>query len=138
MNSNYAAGGEIEAWCTKCKLELGHTIVAMVDNVPKRVKCNTCNGQHNYRAQQAEKRVAKSKTSPRRARTKQATYEEYLSRLTDGTPGNAKKYMMNGSFEKDELIDHPQFGIGIVLSVIHVNKMEILFKDGPRLLGQNL
>jgi len=138
MNSNYSVGGDIEAWCTKCKLVLGHTIVAMVDNLPKRVKCNTCNGQHNYRAQGAEKRVAKSKTSPRRARTKQASYEQYLSRMTEGNSERFKKYSMNGSFEKDELIEHPQFGIGIVLSVIHVNKMEILFKDGPRLLSQNL
>jgi len=139
MVSNYTAGGSIDAWCTKCKLELEHTIIAMIDNLPKKVKCNTCNGQHNYRAKPAEKTRAGSgsTTTARKTRSKQATYEEYISRLTGGDLSKARKYALTGNFEKDDLIDHSKFGIGVVLSVINPNKMEILFKDGPRLLIQN-
>jgi hypothetical protein len=137
MTDNYSAGGYIEAWCTKCKLELGHTIIAMVENVPKRVQCNTCNGKHNYRSKPAEKRRAASKTSTRKIRSKEAVYEEYLSRLTGGDLSNARKYSFKGNFEKDEVVDHSRFGIGIVLTVIHINKIEMLFKDGPTLLVQN-
>jgi len=45
MINNYTAGGHIEAWCTKCRLELGHTIVAMVANSPK--KLNAIPATHN-------------------------------------------------------------------------------------------
>lgn len=137
MNEDYKAGGYIEAWCTKCKLELGHTIVAMVDNVPKKVKCNTCEGQHNYRSKPAETNQTKLKNSTRKIRAKGAIYEEYISRLTGGDLSKARKYSFKETYRKDEILDHPKFGVGVVLSVIQAHKMEILFKDGTKLLSQN-
>jgi hypothetical protein len=114
-----------------------HTIIAIVDNLPKKVKCNTCNAQHNFRAKPFKRISTKSKSSTRKTRSKETTHEEYLFRLTGGDPTNSKKYNTKGNFEKDEIIDHLSFGIGLVLSVIQVNKIIILFKDGPRLLIQN-
>jgi len=137
MMNSFSVGGEIDAWCTKCKLELGHTIIAIVDNVPKKVQCNTCNAQHNYRSKPLQGRRTQSKSSARKTRSKEKTYEEYLSHLRDGDPANSRKYNTKGNFQKDQIIDHITFGIGIVLSVIQVNKIKILFKDGPRLLIQN-
>lgn len=137
MNENYEAGGYIESWCTKCKLELGHTIVAMVDNMPKKVKCNTCEGQHNYRAKSSETSRTKLKSVTRKIRVKGAIYEEYLSRLTGGNLTRARKYSFKENYQKDEILDHPKFGVGVVLAVIQANKMEILFKDGTKLLSQN-
>ncbi|MFV1975206.1 MAG: hypothetical protein ACC651_05620 [Candidatus Scalindua sp.] len=137
MINNYSAGGYIEAWCTKCRLELGHTIVAMVANFPKRVKCNTCNAQHNFRTKPSEKKRIKSKNSTQKIKSQEINYNESISRLTNSDRSNAKKYRIEGNFEKDEIIDHPKFGIGIVSSVIQINKIEILFKDGSKLLVQN-
>ena len=137
MIKSYSVGGDIDAWCTKCKLELGHTIIAIVENLPKKVKCNTCNGQHNFRAKPVKSSRTKPERSPRKTRSKETSYEEYISRLSAGDPANSRKYNTKGNFEKDEIIDHLSFGIGIVLSVIQVNKINILFKDGPRLLIQN-
>ncbi len=137
MINNYSPGEYIDAWCTKCKLELGHTIIALVDNFPKRVKCNTCNGEHNFRSNPSEKSRTGSESSTRKAKSQKTNYNDYMSRLTDRDLSNAKKYSMKENFNKDEIIDHPQFGIGIVLSVIQINKIEILFKDGPKLLTQN-
>jgi hypothetical protein len=137
MINSYSVGGDIDAWCTKCKLELGHTIIAIIDNLPKKVKCNTCNAQHVFRAKPVKRSRSKSKISTRKTRSKETTYEDYISRLRDGDPANSKKYNTKGNFEKDEIIDHLSFGIGIVLSVIQFNRIKILFKDGPKLLIQN-
>lgn len=137
MITQYSTGGYVDAWCTKCKLELGHTIVAMVQNVPKRVKCNTCNGEHNFRARRSERNRRVSKNTPRKTGSREAKVNEYMSRLTGSDLSRARKYSMRESFKKDELIDHPSFGIGIVLTIIQADKMEILFKDGPKLLTQN-
>ncbi|MEC4675694.1 MAG: hypothetical protein VST72_02060 [Nitrospirota bacterium] len=60
-----------------------------------------------------------------------------MSRLTDGDLSGATKYRIDGNFEKDETIDHSKFGIGIVLYVIQNDKIEVLFKEGPKLLVQN-
>jgi hypothetical protein len=137
MIKNYSAGENIDAWCTKCKLELGHTIVDIVDNLPKKVKCNTCNAKHNYRTEPVKRSRTKSTNSTRKTRSKETTYEEYLSRLTGVDPANSRKYNTKGNFSENEIIDHLKFGIGIVSSVIQVNKIKILFKDGPKLLIQN-
>ena len=51
MSKPLRAGGEVDAWCTKCKLVLNHRVIAMVAGTPVRVECSTCNGSHhNFRA----------------------------------------------------------------------------------------
>ena len=45
---NLGAGKEIDAYCTRCRLDLAHTIIAVVGNQIGRVICNTCNSQHKY------------------------------------------------------------------------------------------
>ena len=49
MNRAFRVGHNCQAWCTKCKSETEHVIVAMVDAIPKRVECCGCSTQHNYR-----------------------------------------------------------------------------------------
>jgi hypothetical protein len=137
MNNSYSAGGYIKAWCPRCNLKSDHTIIAMVDNLPKKIKCNSCDEHHNLSAKQSGKSRTASKSTIRKSRSKEATYEKYISRLTGGDPANSIKYNIKGNFIKDQVIDHLKFGIGIVLSVIQINKIEILFKDGPKLLIQN-
>jgi hypothetical protein len=68
MINSYSVGGDIDAWCTKCKLELGHTITALVDNLPKKVKCNTCSAQHIFRAKPFKRSRTKQNSSARKSR----------------------------------------------------------------------
>ena len=138
MTNDYSVGGYIDAWCTKCKLELGHTIVALVDNFPKKVKCNTCQGQHNYRTGTAERSRTTTAGTARKRKAKESAYEKYLALLKEADVEHAKKYSMNDNFEKGQVMDHSRFGTGIVTAVINTNKIEILFKDGTKLLGQNM
>lgn len=144
MGNSYTVGGYAEGWCTKCRLLLGHTIIAMVDNFPARVKCNTCNSEHNFHAKESGKGRTSPKTSSKSAgsskkkiKTQEANYNDYASRLAGYDLSAAQKYSIGGNFKKDEIIDHFKFGVGIVLSVIQNHKIEILFKDGLKILIQN-
>lgn len=138
MTQKLVAGEYIIAWCTRCKLELGHTIVAMVGTVPKRVMCNTCNGEHNYRSGAADSRRITSSHKKRKTALPEVRYNEYMSQLPADRSAMAKVYTTKANYEKDDVVDHPKFGKGFVVSVINRNKIEIFFKDGPRLLAQNL
>jgi hypothetical protein len=135
--NHYSAGDSIDAWCTKCKLELEHTIIAMVNNTPGRVQCNTCKGQHNYRAKPYDKKPQRAKSAARKTKSPEEKYNEYMAQFMGVNPSHATKYSIRGNFRENELIDHPTFGIGIVLSIIQMNKIEILFKTGMKLLVQN-
>jgi len=133
MAVEYVVGRLIDSWCTKCKLILAHTIVALADDLPKKVRCNTCSGNHNYRAQTpAEKK-------PGTARKKKATeYEKMVSQLEDDYDfSHARKYEMGGIYKAEEIIDHSRFGIGFILSIINRHKFEIVFKEGTKRLVQN-
>lgn len=142
-----SAGDIIEARCTKCRDILNHRIVAMVEGKVVRVECNTCNGVHNYHAPPAAKeskapRVAaaakerKATGVPRTPKKDplEAEREEWASLRPTFDLEKSVPYDMNCRFPVKRLLTHPSFGIGIVKAVIVPNKMQVLFKDGIKLL----
>jgi hypothetical protein len=48
--SSSKIGHDILAYCTRCKMNLTHTIVTMDQNKPGRVLCNTCKSERQYNA----------------------------------------------------------------------------------------
>lgn len=146
-----AAGGEIDAWCTRCKMDLAHRIGALVSGVPRRVVCMTCGSEHNYRA-------AKSAASPKtpRATTKStstarerspktlgakapalgkratAAKEDWESQVKSGRP--FRRYAATEAFAAGDLVTHSKFGQGFVASLLGGGKLSVVFADGPRTL----
>jgi hypothetical protein len=147
-------GGEIDAFCTKCKLDLSHRIIAMVGEVVKKVECRTCGSHHLYRrpktereaaharlAKRAEERKANASSKAagergghgsRAERDQTAAWEHAIA----GQPSSAfKPYRISLTFGAGELIHHPKFGDGVVARVIDRGKVEVLFKDGSRTMA---
>src|SRR5437868_11549887 len=42
-------GTEVDSYCTKCRMDLLHRIIAVHNGRIIRVECRTCGGHHNYR-----------------------------------------------------------------------------------------
>ena len=61
--ATYRVGGEVDATCTRCRMELAHTILAMVGQKIARVRCNTCGSDHVYRGTQSASRSAALKAT---------------------------------------------------------------------------
>jgi hypothetical protein len=146
-----SAGSEIDAWCTKCRLDLGHRIIAMVHGRPKRVICQTCGSQHNYRAPQSEsksvvrKSSASAGTKPagsaaqrvtEKARVEAQRVHEWESRIAGQAMDSFTRYSVDKRFERNELVVHKKFGEGYVLDVLEDGKVSVMFRDGPRTLAQ--
>jgi hypothetical protein len=138
-------GGEIDSWCTKCRMDLNHRIVAMVGDAVKRVECLTCGGQHNYRKPASERDQPKTSTpraasaskasggAPATQRSAKAMWEKAIA----GQPPNAfKAYSVGGTFSAGDLIRHKLFGDGVIARVIDAKKVEILFEEGPKTMAQ--
>jgi len=151
-------GGEIDAYCTKCRLDLGHRIIAMVGDAVKKVECRTCGSHHLYRRPQSERDAAAQAMANRRAAhgaepRKAAAPRTASERLTAaeraereqvaawehaiaGKPSAAfKPYRITTILGAGELVRHPKFGDGVVSRVIDRGKVEVLFKDGPRTMA---
>jgi hypothetical protein len=148
-------GGDVDSWCTKCRMMLTHRIVAMLGPKPARVECETCHSQHNFRANAPGDAPVKAGTrasaggasGPRPARVSSATRLEQERRereqsweraVTGKLIGDFVKYTVKESFKVGDLVKHTKFGDGVVLRVIDAHKVEVLFRDEPRTLAQAL
>ncbi len=153
-------GGEIDAYCTKCKLDLTHRIIAMVGDAVKKVECKTCGSHHLYRKPKSEREaeaaaavkagsVAKkprAEGAPRTASERHAAAEraerERVStweRAIAGQPTSAfRPYTVKGSLQQGELVRHSKFGDGVVAKVLDRAKVEILFQDGARTMAHGM
>ena len=137
-----SAGNTIESRCTRCRAVLNHTIVAMVGERVVRVECNTCHGVHNYRAEAQPKAsaargpVRKTEPAPRKAKKEPgaADREEWEALRPTMEQERAIPYDMEGAFKASDLVAHPLFGLGVVQRVIKPNKIEVLFREGRKLL----
>jgi hypothetical protein len=131
-----AAGSEVEAYCTKCKLVLSHTVVTMVGAKPRRAKCNTCEGEHNYRAEKPKSKAAapkaekvkKAKTPGKRVR------QSWTEIMQEASAKPHKTYSMAGSFGEGDWIEHSTFGLGCVQSFTPPNKIVVRFADSTKML----
>jgi hypothetical protein len=154
MTKAHKTGGEVDSWCTKCKLVLNHRIIAMVGGTPVRVECSTCSSHHNFRARApgekapAAARAGSSTSSagPRSTRAsatkaQQAALEREKSwekAIAGKAVSEFRSYRVDETFAEGDLIRHKKFGDGVVTRILDPRKVEILFKDEPRTLAQGL
>ncbi len=131
-------------------MDLGHRIVAMVGEAPKRVICQTCNSEHNYRAPRSAREASVARTRgtspPKPARTASQRaldrQKAELSRVTDWekkvsgqTVDAFTRYSIDKTLEVGELVNHKKFGEGYVLEVLDQNKVCVMFRDGQKTLA---
>jgi hypothetical protein len=124
-------GGDVDALCGRCKLELGHTILALVAGKIARVRCNTCGSDHAFHGGGA--RGSSGAVGPRApARTQKVTisFDEHLSTKD---LSKARVYSPKDHYSVDDIIKHPSFGLGLVSAVRH-DKVDVVFKMAERTL----
>jgi hypothetical protein len=144
--------GEVDSWCTRCRLILNHRIVSMKSGKAHQVECLTCRAQHLWRpnapgerptAPAGGERARASSSggaaarSPRvSAATRHAQAWEHA--LNGRGVHEFKAYSVAGSFREGDLVRHKKFGDGVVTKVIDGHKVEVLFRDEARTLAHGM
>jgi hypothetical protein len=122
-------GGDVDGFCGKCKFVLAHTVLAMVGKTIARVRCNTCGSDHAFR-----RAPGVSPPAPRQSETRPArTVLSFAAQIEARGAGTARAYSPSVTFQVDELITHPAFGLGIVRAVRR-DKVDVAFKASERTL----
>lgn len=116
-------GGDVDAFCTRCGLELAHTVIAMVGTRPVKVACNTCHAVHVFRGTSAGR--------PTRERPRAAGFDQLLAARD---VAGARRYSPGDTFREGQVLDHPQFGRGFVSSLRDGGKLEVTFRGGVKTL----
>ena len=130
MAQAHRVGGDVDAFCTRCKMELGHTILAMVGSRPVRVRCNTCQGEHAYRGPPEKK---KGTWVPAAERVSKPAVTSWEALLAGKDLSRARRYSAKEKYAAEELIQHPSFGIGLVQEV-RGDKIQVAFKADVKTL----
>src|SRR5688500_12304026 len=97
--SQLTVGKDVLGYCTKCKLNLGQTIVAMKDSKHiAKVKCNTCGTIQSYKdpgqAKQSKTRTRKTSVSPSKVVSVSDLWMEKMS----STKKKSTPYAMDAKF----------------------------------------
>jgi hypothetical protein len=145
MATIHKVGGEVDAFCTRCRLTLAHTILAMVGTKIVRVRCNTCGGDHAFRSAPGttdkpspSSRASGGASSSRAPRASRPTAEEkviisFEEQLAGKDLANAPRYSPKDTYKVDQVIQHPTFGLGLVTAV-RGEKVDITFKSETKTL----
>jgi hypothetical protein len=134
-------GGETEAFCTSCKDMHEHIIVAMMGSRPAKVECGHCHKQHVYRAGPpgASKATKTSRAPAARARRDKPEPPpppaiDLAARIAGREP---VPYDPKARFSVGDVIRHPSFGVGVVVTMSGAQKMEAAFPSGSKLLSHD-
>lgn len=133
---SYQVAKDIMAYCTSCRRNLVHIIVAVDGEKIARVQCRSCKKEHAYHPPKgAAKSTSRKKAAKTPARKKPdagpGKWEKVMEKH-QGLP--SRPYSMAGTFEIEDKLDHSTFGMGVVTKIIKPNKMEVLFRQGCKTL----
>lgn len=143
--------GEVDSWCTKCRLVLNHRIVSMKNGKAYQVECLTCRSTHLWRAGAPGEKApsgsdgarttrATSAAGPKSTRVTPAMRHEqsWEKAIAGRAVSDFKSYNVAASFREGDLLRHKKFGDGVVTRVIDAHKVEVLFRDEAKTLAQGM
>jgi hypothetical protein len=132
----FEVGSDIEAYCTKCKMDMTHVVVAKYEEEVRRVQCNTCGSVHNYRPPKGESEDDEESEGPTKKKTavKKVNFEDIAGKRDFS---HAKQYAFDVMLKENEALVHGTFGNGVVTEIVSPNKAEVIFPDQKRILVYN-
>ena len=131
MTDRITTGGDIDSYCTRCRLKLEHIIIAMVGGTVVKVRCKTCGSIHRFRGMPAASAASSGKKGP--AQKSFATSQGLWETAMGEAKGPELSYNMEESYSPGDLIVHGVFGKGVVQKTLF-RKCAVLFRDRERLL----
>lgn len=141
-------GEDVEAWCTRCRMNLNHRVIAVVGNEIHKVHCLTCGGDHRYyppkhaKPEGKEKRTIRvgglDKTRKSVDRSAERAISEWNTIMKDRQPDVIPRpYRIADSYRTGELIEHPTLGTGRVMDVLGSQRIQVIFREGRKVLVCN-
>ncbi len=139
MARSVSVANETLAYCTSCKMDLNHVVVAMKGDKIAKVQCLTCKKEHVYRspkgASEPQAKAPKArKTAESAEDTNHSIEVEWEKLMAAHRELPVKPYSTKGQFGLGDKLNHPTFGDGIVGKLIYPNKLEVIFRTDVKIL----
>ena len=147
IDHTVGVGGDVLVRCGRCEAApnssvtgpLWHTVVAKVGGLIKRVRCNTCKSEHAVRGEtRAHKAPRAAKPpAPQVIRVQnRVPHRPWKELMADRDASAAVDYSVKVAIGKNDLLKHPNFGVGIVTDLSDdKKKATVLFEGGEKVLA---
>lgn len=123
----FRQGDDVEARCGKCKDIRTHAIVALNGSLIARVRCRTCQSEHNYRNPVKETKTRSATGTGRTAGPGRPSASQVVP------TGTVKIYSPQQKFGIGDQVSHPTFGMGLVVDV-RERKIDVKFGREAKVL----
>lgn len=99
-------------------------------------RASAASGERTVSASRSEaaRKAADTRAAARAAREAAQTAEVWLKAITESDDRDGTPYSMKNTYEVGEVVSHPTFGVGKVQQLIKPDKVEILFRQGLKML----
>lgn len=129
------AGDDIDTYCSKCRMDLAHVIIACDGVKIVRVQCKTCNGTHAYKHTPASEARPRKRPATGRATGKSRSKPSAFETAMEGRDaGQAQAYRPQVAFIEGDVLEHPSFGLGVVTRVLADAKVQVAFVTAEKVL----
>jgi hypothetical protein len=126
-----AAAEPAAGTCSTCDQIVARFAGAGIRPLRVAIKCRRCGTVHRHHAPPPAPVKARRSAKAAAAIAHEVAYERLLA-VTSGR--KSRPYSVSGIFRPHDVIEHPTFGLGVVTHLIAGDKIQVVFKNGDKLL----
>jgi hypothetical protein len=119
--------------CKKCGVDRYHIVVAHTAAGSAKLECEVCHAKKTVKVGAPKKATKAGKTGKK---TKASVANRWVEAQAFLKAGEKKPYNMKAVFGLHSTIEHPKFGIGVVMGTAF-QSVEVVFEDATRSLVHN-
>jgi hypothetical protein len=134
MNSLPPVARKVFYPCKKCATERYQVVLAHTNSKSAKLECEVCHTKNTLKlvSPTAASATGKKKTKTTTRNSHKGRWEQ-LTQNKDQAP---TPYNMKQTFEVENLIQHPKFGLGVVTALTS-SSIQVVFEDQERSLVHN-
>lgn len=121
----------IYVYCKKCETERYFKVLTHTSATSAKLRCEVCKCSRVYHVDEDSKGVAPGRKAGSVKNPRSSSSSAWMTVKEKYSGPDAINYTVNTTFNGNESINHPTFGLGFVTKALP-NKIEVLFSDGVK------
>ncbi len=118
--------------CSTCDQIVARFAGAGIRPLRVAIKCRRCGSVHRHPSPPPAPPIKTRRSSKAAAAIAHEVAYERLLAVTSGR--KSRPYSVSGAFRAHDVIEHSTFGLGVVTHLLAGDKIQVVFKNGDKLL----
>jgi hypothetical protein len=141
----YVVGNSVDGYCKNCRTDTSQTVLEVDGHRIRLVRCPRCHTEGPFLSPRARTKAGlrevaakrRTRAPAKRSRRKDDPAAVFRRLLAGKDPAEAVGYDAAQPLDVGQLVDHPTFGIGVVIALPEPTKANVAFEDRARVMVCN-